>query len=72
MEVSVTDKGIWRIRTNQEMREIYEPLNLVSNIKEADSSGRGMRLECIKKERLWIFFNYVRRLKKCGGGDRLI
>ena len=36
----MVEQGIWRIRTNQELRELYRNLDIVANIK-------GKRLECI-------------------------
>jgi hypothetical protein len=29
-----TDQGIWRIKTNQEMRELYKDLDIVADIKK--------------------------------------
>ena len=29
----MVEQGIWRIRTNQELRELYRNLDLVANIK---------------------------------------
>jgi len=34
----VVEQGIWRIRTNQELRELYKDLDLVVNIKIKDWS----------------------------------
>jgi hypothetical protein len=30
----VADQGIWRITTNQEMRELYKDLDIVADIKK--------------------------------------
>jgi len=35
----VVEQGIWRIRTNHELRELYKDLDIVVNIKRKDWSG---------------------------------
>jgi hypothetical protein len=37
---AVVEQGIWRIRTNQELRELYRNFDIVANVKRK-------RLECI-------------------------
>jgi hypothetical protein len=42
---SVVEQGMWRIRTNQEVRELYKDLNKVADIK---TEKIGMDWTCIK------------------------
>lgn len=36
----VAEQGIWRIRNNQELRELYKDLDIVVNIKIKDWRGQ--------------------------------
>jgi hypothetical protein len=38
----VVEQGIWRIRTNQELGELYKDLDIVAGIKRKDSNGWDM------------------------------
>jgi hypothetical protein len=35
----VVEQGIWRIRTNQEMQQLYRDLDIVADIKREDWKG---------------------------------
>jgi len=44
---AVVEQGIWRIRTNQELRELYRNLDTVANIKRKRSEwiGHAVRMD---------------------------
>jgi hypothetical protein len=37
-----TEQGIWRIKTNQQLRELYEDLNIVADIKKKRLEWTGL------------------------------
>jgi hypothetical protein len=39
----VVKQGMWRIRTNQEVRELFQYLNIVRDIKRRNWNGLNMR-----------------------------
>jgi hypothetical protein len=40
---TVAEKGIWRMRTNEELGELYKDLDVVTDIKRRDWNGLDMR-----------------------------
>jgi hypothetical protein len=42
----VVEEGVWRIRTNQELRELYKDVDIVEDIKK--KSLEGMDWTCSK------------------------
>lgn len=53
----VTEQEVWRIRTNQKMRELHKTPDLVAGIERGVWSGWGMRLE-------WITQRWLRKIFK--------
>jgi hypothetical protein len=39
---SVVEQGLWTIRTDQELRELYTDLDIVADIQRRDWNGLGM------------------------------
>jgi len=37
----VVEQGIWKIRTNQELQQLYRDLDIVADIKRKDWKGEG-------------------------------
>jgi hypothetical protein len=62
---TVTDQGIWRMRTNEELGELYKDLDVVTDIKNKrlEWIGHAIRLEQVRTVKK-IFEN------KSGGSGR--
>jgi len=57
----VVEQGIWRIRKNQELRELYNFTDIVADIKRREWKGLEIYYEWIREGELRKYFRVNRR-----------